>query len=85
MGDSSTGSTRDQFRQMLRDGDLDSREIEVDVPEKPLGSKATMGSSFGDMPSLGDFFSRLEGFMPRSTKRRKMKIEKCRPLIEGRD
>lgn len=86
VGDTSAGSTRDQFKNMLRQGDLDSREIEIELPERSGGNKVPTGMAattpYGDMSTITDLFSRIESFMPRTTRKKKMKISQCRPLIE---
>jgi len=67
-------TTREKFRQMLRDGKLDERELEVDLKDiKPMPMVEIMtGSNLGDMQSsLQDAISKM---FPRQNKKRKMKV-----------
>ncbi|MFT4577430.1 MAG: ATP-dependent HslUV protease ATP-binding subunit HslU [Nitrospinales bacterium] len=65
--------TRDKFKQMLQDGRLDEREVDVDVAEKrtPMidvvsgAGMEEMGSNIKDM---------LGSLMPGKTKKRKLKV-----------
>lgn len=69
-----SSSTREKFRQMLRDGKLDDRELEValsDSKSMPMVEIMTT-SGMEDMQSnLQDAFSKL---FPRKKKNRKMKV-----------
>lgn len=67
-------TTREKFRQMLRDGKLDERELEVDLKDtKPMPMVEIMtGSNLGDMQSsLQDALGKM---FPRQKKKRKMKV-----------
>jgi ATP-dependent HslUV protease ATP-binding subunit HslU len=68
-------STREKFRQMLRDGKLDEREIELALQESqsmPMIEIMTTNSGMDDMQNnLQDAFSKM---FPRKKKNRKMKI-----------
>jgi ATP-dependent HslUV protease ATP-binding subunit HslU len=67
-------STREKFRQMLRDGRLDDRELEVSLSESKSMPMVEIMTTSGmeDMQSnLQDAFSKI---FPRKTKTRKMKV-----------
>jgi ATP-dependent HslUV protease ATP-binding subunit HslU len=67
-------STREKFRQMLRDGKLDDRELEVAISESKSMPMVEIMTTSGmeDMQSnLQDAFSKL---FPRKKKNRKMKV-----------
>ena len=67
-------STKEKFRQMLRDGKLDEREVEVAVTESQQGPMVEVLSASGmeDMQSnIQDAFSRM---FPKNTKQCKMKV-----------
>jgi ATP-dependent HslUV protease ATP-binding subunit HslU len=69
-----SSSTREKFRQMLRDGKLDDRELEVAISESKSMPMVEIMTTSGmeDMQSnLQDAFSKL---FPRKKKNRKMKI-----------
>ncbi len=74
--------TRQKFRQMLRDGQLDDREIEIALQENSNASMPTIdipgmpGASMG-MISLGDL---LGGSAPKY-KTRKLKVSEARKIL----
>ncbi len=87
--------TRKRFKEMLKNGEFDEREVEVEVEERgpsieilsPLGGNAG-GMDGIDSSNLKDLFSNL---MPGKTRTRKMKIpdayqhllqEECQKLID---
>jgi ATP-dependent HslUV protease ATP-binding subunit HslU len=74
IGQSASESTRESFRKKLRDGELNDREIEIDVQEQPKGMPSfdipgMPGASIG-MMNLGDMLG-----MGSSTKKKKMTVE----------
>ena len=66
VGDSASAETRQKFRQMLRTGELDGREIEVEVSDSGGGSLPTFdipgmpGAQMG-MLNLNDIFGKAMG------------------------
>ncbi len=67
-------ATREKFRQMLRDGKLDERELEVDLQESksmPMVEIMTTSGLEDMQSSLQDAFSRM---FPRQKKKRTMKV-----------
>ena len=73
-------STRDKFRDMLLDGKLENREVEIDVPAdsgpmmqifSPMGMDE-MGANLQDM---------LGNMLPKKTKKRKLKISDAREIL----
>jgi ATP-dependent HslUV protease ATP-binding subunit HslU len=84
VGDNASDDTRAKFRKMLREGDLDDREIEIDVADSGGLQLPTMdipgmpGASMG-MLNLNDIFGKAMGGR---TKKRRMKVaETYGPLI----
>ncbi len=72
--DNSSNSTREKFRDMLRDGKLDEREVEIDITESQQGAMVEVFSVSGmeEMQSnIQDAFSKL---FPRKKKQCKMKV-----------
>jgi ATP-dependent HslUV protease ATP-binding subunit HslU len=66
-------ATREKLRGLLRQGKLDSRYVDLDVPDR----SAPMVEIFSNagMEELGiNFKDMLGGLFPRSTKRRKLKV-----------
>ncbi len=79
--------TREKMRQMLRQGKLDNRTVEVE-PQSPRGGMGAMpmvevittGGSLDDMSkNLRDMFSNM---MPRDKKRKKVKIPEALALLK---
>ncbi len=72
---SQENSTREKFRQMLRDGKLDERDVELSLQDSqsmPMIEIMTTNSGMDDMQNnLQDAFSKM---FPRKKKNRKMKI-----------
>ncbi len=65
--------TREKLRRMLNDGKLDNRYVDLDVPERST-PVVEVFSNVG-MEELGiNFKDMLNGMMPKSTKRRKVKV-----------
>lgn len=72
--------TRDKFRQKLRNGELDDRMIEVDVPSGQFPMMQVFGPI--GLEEMGVNIQDLFGtMMPKKTKRRKMKIAEARQVL----
>lgn len=77
-----SSSTREKFRQMLRDGRLDDRELEVAISESKSMPMVEIMTTSGmeDMQSnLQDAFGKL---FPRKKKNRKMKVPEAQEAIK---
>lgn len=77
-----SSSTREKFRQMLRDGKLDDRELEVAISESKSMPMVEIMTTSGmeDMQSnLQDAFGKL---FPRKKKNRKMKVPEAQEAIK---
>ena len=75
-------STRDKFRQMLADGKLDEREVELQVEQAQAMPMVEVLSSGGmeDMGnSMKDMFSKM---FPKKSNRRKMKVRDALLYLE---
>ena len=76
VGENSSDDTRNKFRHMLRNGDLDDREVEVDISDNGGGGLPTFdipgmpGAQMG-MLNLNDVFGKAFG---QQTKKRKMTV-----------
>lgn len=78
---SSAGSnTREKLRKMLREGKLDSRYVDLDVSE-PKMPVVEIFSSAG-LEEMGiNFKDMLGGLLPKSTKRRKVKVPEAMTIL----
>jgi ATP-dependent HslUV protease ATP-binding subunit HslU len=66
--------TREMFAQMLKEGKLDDREVEIQVQEK-MSSIIDLGSSGAGMEEMGNNIKDMLGsFMPQKTKSKKLKV-----------
>ncbi|HEY0683372.1 MAG TPA: ATP-dependent protease ATPase subunit HslU [Steroidobacter sp.] len=73
------GETRQKFRKMLREGQLDDREIEVEVRALPVGVEIMAPAGMEDLTQqLQSMFSNLGGAR---TKTRKVKVREAFKLL----
>ena len=75
-----SAATREKLRKMLRNGKLDSREIDMDVADK-TSPMVEIFSNTG-MEEMGINLKDMMGsLMPKSTKRRKLKVREALKLV----
>ncbi|MDP2862384.1 MAG: ATP-dependent protease ATPase subunit HslU [Desulfobacterales bacterium] len=75
-----SSSTRNKLRAMLREGKLDNRIIDLDVSERQT-PVIEIFSTLG-MEEMGmNFKEMLGGLMPKSTKKRKVKVSEAMELL----
>jgi len=76
---SSEGSTRQRFRKKLREGELDEKEIEIDV------NAASMGVEIIAPPGMEEMTSQLQGMFQNmgghKTRRRKVSVKEAMKLL----
>jgi ATP-dependent HslUV protease ATP-binding subunit HslU len=73
------GETRQKFRKMLREGQLDDREIEIEVRALPVGVEIMAPAGMEDLTNqLQSMFSNLGGSR---TKARKVKVREAFKLL----
>jgi ATP-dependent HslUV protease ATP-binding subunit HslU len=73
-------STREKLRRMLQDGKLDSRYVDLDVPDRSM-PMVEIFSNIG-MEELGiNFKDMLGSLMPKNVKRRKIKVPEAMQLL----
>ena len=72
--------TRDKLRQLLLDGQLDGREVEIEVT--PAGSPMfDMFASQGAPESMENFTEMLQNMMPQRKKKRTVKVSEARRIL----
>jgi len=82
-GDESS-STREKLRGMLRNGKLDSRYVDLDISEKAM-PMVEIFSNVG-MEEMGiNFKDMLGGILPKSTKRRKVKVSEAMEMLAAEE
>jgi ATP-dependent HslUV protease ATP-binding subunit HslU len=83
VGEGASGETRLKFRRMLREGQLDSREIEIEVADAsggmPLGMLDMPGMAPGQMQGMQDMMGRLFG---NRAKRRRLSVAEARVALQ---
>jgi len=80
VGQSATTATREAFRQRLRDGVLDDKEIEIEVADtsNPMGMMEIPGQQPGGMMDLGEMLGKAMGGR---TKKRNVKVRDSHDLL----
>ena len=82
-GAGSSGATREKFRGKLRAGELDEREIEIQVSAAPLGVEIMAP------PGMEEMTSQLQGLFQNigqgRTKRRKLRVRDAMKLLEDEE
>ncbi len=75
-----SSSTREKLRQMLKDGKLDNRYVDLDVTEKNI-PMVEIFSNVG-MEEMGiNIKDMLGNLMPKNTKRRKLKVPEAMEIL----
>jgi ATP-dependent HslUV protease ATP-binding subunit HslU len=73
------GDTRQRFRKMLREGELDDREIEIEVRAQPMGVEIMAPPGMEEMTQqLQGMFQNLSGSR---TRQRKLRIKEALKLL----
>jgi ATP-dependent HslUV protease ATP-binding subunit HslU len=71
--------TRDKLRQLLKDGQLESREVEVEVT--PPGPSIDLFSAQGAPEGMENFSDMLKQMMPQRKKKRTVKVSEARRIL----
>jgi ATP-dependent HslUV protease ATP-binding subunit HslU len=72
--------TRDKLKQLLLDGQLDAREIEIEVTPQQ-GPMFDMFASQGAPEGIENFTEMLRDMMPKKTKKRTVKVSEARRIL----
>ena len=81
VGEGAGGDTRAKFRRMLRDGELEQKEVEVQVADtggSPIGQFDIPGMPPGQMINLGEM---MKGMMGKQQKARRMTVAAARTAL----
>jgi ATP-dependent HslUV protease ATP-binding subunit HslU len=71
--------TRDKLKQLLLDGQLDGREVEIEVPQQ--GPMLDMFASQGAPEGMENFTEMIRDMMPKKTKKRTVKVSEARRIL----
>ena len=81
VGEGASGETRGKFRKMLRDGELEAKEIDIEVqdaPPMPMGQFDMPGMPPGGAINLGEM---MKGMFARQTGRKRMSVAAARAAL----
>ncbi len=85
VGEGAAADTRSKFRRMLRNGEIDQREIEIEVAQPAgaaIGQLDIPGMPPGQMINLGEM---MKGMFARPMQKRKLTVEAARRLLEAEE
>jgi ATP-dependent HslUV protease ATP-binding subunit HslU len=83
VGDGAAADTRSKFRRMLRNGEFEQKELEIEVAQPagmPIGQLDIPGMPPGQMINLGEMMKGMFGGRP--MQKRKLTVEAARRLLE---
>jgi ATP-dependent HslUV protease ATP-binding subunit HslU len=83
VGEGAAADTRSKFRRMLRNGEFEAKEIEIEVAQSagmPIGQLDIPGMPPGQMINLGEMMKGMFGGRP--MQKRKLSVEAARRLLE---
>src|SRR5690242_13472615 len=83
VGDGAAADTRSKFRRMLRNGEFEHKEIEIEVAQSagmPIGQLDIPGMPPGQVINLGEMMKGMFGSRP--TQKRKLTVEAARRILE---
>ncbi len=81
VGEAASGETRGKFRKMLRDGELEAKEIDIEVQDAapmPMGQFDMPGMPPGGTINLGEM---MKGMFARQTGRKRMSVAAARAAL----
>lgn len=79
--DASQGATRERFRQMLRDGALDDRFVELEVTAQPQPPMVEVLAATGMEELQGNLQDMLSNIFPGRRKRRQVKVSEAKKIL----
>jgi ATP-dependent HslUV protease ATP-binding subunit HslU len=83
VGEGAAADTRSKFRRMLRSGEFEQKEIEIEVAQSagmPIGQLDIPGMPPGQMINLGEMMKGMFGGRP--MQKRKLTVEAARRMLE---
>ncbi len=85
VGEGAAADTRSKFRRMLRGGEFEQKEIEIEVAQSggsAIGQLDIPGMPPGQVINLGEMMKGMFGGGGRPTQKRKLTVEAARRLLE---
>ena len=74
--------TRQKMREMLAEGRMEQRDVEISIEEKPQVGMIGAVSGQEEMAGLQDIFEKI---MPSRTRTRRMKVAEARQVLQGQE
>lgn len=74
--------TRDRFRQMLREGQLEERFVELEVSQKPAAPMVEIFAAAGMEEMQSNLQDMLSNVFPKKRKRRRVTVRDARKILE---
>jgi ATP-dependent HslUV protease ATP-binding subunit HslU len=81
-GEAPSPSTRDRFREMLREGKLDDRFVELEVSQKPSAPMVEIFAAAGMEDVQSNLQDMLSNIFPGKRKRRQVKVSEAKKILE---
>jgi ATP-dependent HslUV protease ATP-binding subunit HslU len=82
---SESSETREKFRKLLRLGELDEREVELELSDDTGGPSLSIMTPQGVEEMGMQFKDLLSGMMPKQTKTRRLKVAEAREALIGEE
>ncbi len=82
VGETASADTKSKFRRMLRDGELEGKEVEVavaDAPGSPMGQMDIPGMPGGSVINIGEM---MKGMFNKAPQSRRMTVEAARTALQ---
>lgn len=73
--------TRERFREKLKEGELESRKIEINVKQSASSGIGMIGNGMMDEASMAGIQDMLSNMMPKKTKKKKVTISEARKIL----
>ena len=73
--------TRERFREKLRNGELEQRKIDINIPQQATPNVGVIGGSPMDENSMMNIQEMISGMLPQNKKKRKVTIEEARKIL----
>ncbi len=77
-----SSETRERFRQMLRDGKLEDRFVELEISQKPAAPMVEIFAAAGMEEMQSNLQDMLSNVFPRKKKRRRVTVKEARKILE---
>ncbi len=78
----SLSETRERFRQMLRDGKLEDRFVELEVSQRPAAPMVEIFAAAGMEEMQSNLQDMLSNVFPQKKKRRRVTVKEARKILE---